>query len=65
MSDPDPKKGSPRRLECPVCHVPVLYDPDDPMHHTGGAMLRKPGDPKPTIVYLTCENRHLQRYTVG
>jgi hypothetical protein len=52
-------------LECPVCKTKVVYDPDDPMHHTSGALLRKAGPKKATVVYLTCSQGHLQRYELN
>jgi hypothetical protein len=54
-----------KELKCPECDAPVFYDPTDPMHVTTGAMLQKPGGPKPTVVYLTCPNNHVRRYDVG
>ena len=63
--------SGPVRFKCPACGEPVLYDPDDPMNRTSGAMLRKrPHDPQSNsadpsaVVYLTCRNNHVRRYTV-
>jgi hypothetical protein len=54
-----------QEFACPTCKARIVYDPDDPMHHTIGAMLSKAGDAKPVVVYLTCSQGHVHRYTVG
>jgi hypothetical protein len=57
---------TPRVLEftCPECQNKVTYDPADPVHYAGGAMLRKVGGASPSIVYLTCVKGHVRRYQV-
>lgn len=53
-----------REFRCPSCQLPVTYDPENPMHYASGAMLRKKDDSGPSVVYLTCPNRHIHRYQV-
>jgi hypothetical protein len=58
-------KSGPVNLKCPTCQHTVTYDPDDPIHYNTGAMLSKPrGASCATVVYLTCDEGHVHRYTV-
>jgi hypothetical protein len=50
---------------CPECQGTVLYDPDDPMHMTKGAMLKTGKPVQPLIIYLRCPKGHLRRYEVA
>lgn len=61
-----------RQLECPECKrsgstTIVVYDPDDPMHRSAGALLRKSKlkPSGPLIIYLTCSRGHSERYELG
>lgn len=59
-----------RQLECPECKrsgstTVVVYDPDDPMHRSTGALLRKAKPSGPLIIYLTCNRGHSERYELG
>lgn len=64
------KMDGKRQLKCPECEragatTVVTYDPDDPMHRSTGALLRKTKPSEPLIIYLTCGRGHLERYEVG
>jgi len=53
-------------LKCPTCDHTITYDPNDPIYYDTGAMLRKPrGASGTTVVYLTCDQGHVHRYTVA
>jgi hypothetical protein len=59
-------KSRPVELKCPTCQHTVTYDPDDPIHYNVGAMRRKPPSAGATVVvYLTCDEGHVRRYTVS